>query len=118
LFISVELPNGDHVGVVATWNFPGQGEQTPEKAAAEHRAEQMFLRLLDKFTARCVNVSANSGPTYAPAKFAGEREAKNAKISKAMLKAAMNRLLDAGRIRSEPYGRSDRTSSRLVHPQQ
>jgi hypothetical protein len=26
----------------------------------------------------------------------------------------MNRLLDTGRIRSEPYGRGDRTSSRLV----
>ena len=34
---------------------------------------------------------------YAPAKFAEEQEAKTAKVSKAALKAAMNRLLDAGR---------------------
>jgi RecA-family ATPase len=113
-FISVELPNGDDVGVVAPWNFPGQGEQTPEKAAADQKAEHVFLQLLDKFLARGDNASANSGPSYAPAKFAEEREAKTAKVSKAALKAAMNRLLDAGRIESEPYGRNNPPSRRLV----
>jgi RecA-family ATPase len=116
-FISVELPNGDDVGVVAPWNFPGQGEHTPEKAAADQKAEHVFLQLLDKFTARGANVSANSGPTYAPAKFAEEREAKTAKVSKAALKAAMNRLLDSGRIRTEPFGRDSRGSRRLVNTQ-
>ena len=113
-FVSVELVNGDDVGVVAPWNFPGQGEQTPEKAAADQKAEHVFLQLLDKFIARGANVSANAGPTYAPAKFAEEREAKTAKVSKAALKAAMNRLLDAGRIRSEPSGRGSGRSHRLV----
>jgi RecA-family ATPase len=112
-FISVELLNGDDVGVVAPWNFPGQGEQTPEKAAADQKAEHVFLQLLDKFAAQGVNVSANTGPTYAPAKFAEEREAKTAKVSKAALKAAMSRLFDAGRIRSEPH-RADGRSHRLV----
>jgi RecA-family ATPase len=116
-FISVELPNGDDVGVVAPWNFPGQGEQTPEKAAADQKAEQLFLQLLDKFTARGANVSANSGPAYAPAKFAEVREAKTARVSKAALKAAMNRLLDSGRIRTEPFGRDSRGSRRLVSTQ-
>jgi RecA-family ATPase len=116
-FISVELPNGDDVGVVAPWNFPGQGEHTAEKAAADQKAEHVFLQLLDKFTARGANVSANSGPTYAPAKFAEEREAKTAKVSKAALKAAMNRLLDSGRIRTEPFGRDSRGSRRLVNTQ-
>jgi hypothetical protein len=114
-FISVELPNGDDVGVVAPWNFPGQGEHTPEKAAADQKAEHVFLQLLDKFTARGANASANSGPTYAPAKFAEEREAKTARVSKAALKAAMNRLLDSGRIRAEPFGRDSRGSRRLVN---
>jgi RecA-family ATPase len=113
-FISVELLNGDDVGVVAPWNFPGQGEHTPEKAAADQKAEHVFLQLLDKFTARGANVSANSGPTYAPAKFFEEQEAKTARVSKAALKAAMNRLLDSGRIRTEPFGRDDRNSRRLV----
>ena len=113
-FVSVELPNGDDVGVVAPWNFPGQGEQTPEKAAADQKAERVFLQLLDKFLARGINVGASTGPSSAPAKFAEQQEAKAANVSKAALKAAMNRLLDTGRIRSEPYGRGDRTSSRLV----
>jgi RecA-family ATPase len=113
-FVSVELPNEDDVGVVVPWNFPGQGASTPEKTAADQKAEHVFLQLLDKFAAQGVNVSANSGPTYAPAKFAGEKEARTAKVSKAALKAAMSRLLDAGRIRSEPYGRGDRSSHRLV----
>ena len=50
-FANIELINGDEVGVVAQWNFPGQGEQTPEKAAADQKAERMFLQLLDKFAA-------------------------------------------------------------------
>jgi RecA-family ATPase len=112
-FVSVDLINGDEVGVVAPWNFPGQGEQTPERAAADQKAEHVFLQLLDKFAARGTNVSANTGNTYAPAKFAEEREAKTAKVSKAALKAAMNRLLDAGRVRSEP-SRNDGRSHRLV----
>ena len=113
-FVSVELVNGDDVGVVAPWDFPGQGEQTPEKAAADQKADHVFLQLLDKFIARGANVSANAGPTYAPAKFAEEREAKTAKVSKAALKAAMNRLLDAGRIRGEPSGRGSGRSHRLA----
>jgi RecA-family ATPase len=113
-FINVELLNGDDVGVVAPWDFPGQGEQTPEKAAADQKAEHVFLQLLDKFLARGINVSANPGPNYAPAKFVEEREAKTAKVPKAALKAAMNRLLDAGRIVAEQVGRSDRSSHRLV----
>ena len=112
-FVNIELINGDEVGVVALWSFPGQGERTPEKAAVEQKAERVFLQLLDKFTARGIGLSANGGPTYAPARFAEEREAKTAKVSKAALKTAMNRLLDTGRIRSEP-SRADGRSHRLV----
>lgn len=113
-FVNVELLNGDDVGVVAPWDFPGQGERTPEKEAAEHHAEQVFLQLLDKFLARGVNVSVNFGPTYAPSKFADEKEAKaSPRTSKAALKAAMARLLDSGRIVSEP-SREDGRSHRLV----
>ena len=61
---------------MANWDFPGQGEQTPGKAAADQKAEQVFLALLDKFLARGQNVSANSGPTSTPPKFAEEQEAK------------------------------------------
>jgi RecA-family ATPase len=104
-FVNVELPNGDDVGVVTPWDFPGQGINTPEKVAAERKAEEIFLTLLRKFLARGINVSANSGPTYAPAKFATEREALAAKVSKVALKGAMDRLLDSNRIRTEMHNR-------------
>jgi RecA-family ATPase len=112
-FVSIELANGDDVGVVTPWNFPGQGEHTPEKAAADLKAEQVFLQLLDKFLARGMNVSANRGPTHAPSIFAEEQEAKKAKVSKAALKAAMSRLLDSGRVRTESAGKGNHYS-RLV----
>jgi RecA-family ATPase len=117
-FVSVELANGDDVGVVAPWNFPGQGERTPERAEADQKAEHVFLQLLDKLLDRNMNVSANSGHNYAPAKFAEEQEAIIAKVSKAAFKAAMRRLLDAGRIRTEPVGRGDRPSQHRLVPWQ
>jgi RecA-family ATPase len=118
-FVNVELINGDDVGVVAAWDFPGQGAPSPEKDAADHKAEQVFLQLLDKLAAQGINVNARPGPASAPARFAKEKEAKAAKVSKAALAAAMGRLFDKGRIRSEPYGRADRDAHRLVSvPQQ
>jgi hypothetical protein len=107
-FESVDLPNGDDVGVVTEWTPPHQGQQTPEKAAAERVAEEVFINLLTKFAARGTNVSVNVANNYAPTKFAAEKEAKLAKVSKLALKQAMGRLLDAGRIKSAPHGRSHR----------
>ena len=101
-FVSVELLNGDDVGVVAPWNFPGQGEQTPEKAAADHKAEHVFLQLLRKYAGQGKNASVNRGPTHAPSLFADEKEAKLAKVGKAHLQGAMGRLLDTGKIVSQP----------------
>jgi RecA-family ATPase len=110
-FVSVDLPNGDDVGVVTPWAFPGQGMSTPQKAAADQKAERVFLLLLDKYEARGLNVNASGGANYAPAKFATEKEAKAEKISKAALKAAMGRLLDTGRVKSET---TTRGHSRLM----
>src|SRR4029453_1536490 len=91
-FVNIELVNGDEVGVVAPWDFPGQGAPTPEKDAADRKAEQVFLQLLDKLTAQGINVTASPGPTHAPARFAKEKEAKAAKVSKAALAAGISRL--------------------------
>jgi hypothetical protein len=46
-FESVDLPNGDNVGVVTDWAPPDHGAQTPERAAAEQKADEVFLSLLD-----------------------------------------------------------------------
>jgi hypothetical protein len=114
-FENVELANGDEVGVVVPWEFPGQGELTPEKSKAYEHAETIFLQLLDRFTAERLNVSNRPSPNFAPSRFAGEPEAKAASLSKAALQAAMERLLRAGRIRSEEFTpRKGRTAYRLA----
>jgi RecA-family ATPase len=112
-FVNVDLPNGDEVGVVVPWEFPGQGAPSPEKAAAEQKAEETFLRLLDRFVLEDRNVS-DHGPRAAPTVFAKEAEAKGAKLGKAALADAMRRLFAAGRIRMETYGRASRESRRIV----
>jgi RecA-family ATPase len=113
-FVNVDLPNGDEVGVVVPWEFPGQGSApSPEKAAAEHKAEEMFLRLLDRLVLEDRNVS-DHGPRAAPTVFAKEAEAKGAKLGKAALADAMRRLFAAGRIRMETYGRPSREARRIV----
>jgi RecA-family ATPase len=113
-FVNVDLPNGDEVGVVVPWEFPGQGAApSPEKAEAERKAEEVFLRLLDRFVREERNVS-DRGPQAAPTVFAKEAEAKGAKLGKAVLADAMRRLFAAGRIRIETYGRPSREYRRIV----
>ena len=49
---SVELANGDCVGVVEPWRHPDEGgEITPEMAAMQARAEEVFLAILARYTA-------------------------------------------------------------------
>jgi RecA-family ATPase len=113
-FVNIELLNGDEVGVVAPWDFPGQGEATPERTAADQKADLVFLQILGKYISRGMRVTATSGTTYAPPQFAEEAEAKVAKVGKAQLRLAMKRLLDSGRITTEASGRTDRATRYLV----
>ena len=101
-FESVHLANDDDVGVVAPWDHPDAEASTPERAAADRKAEEVFLQLLRKYVGQGKNASVNRGPTHAPSLFAGEKEAKLAKVGKVHLQAAMSRLLDAGKIVSQP----------------
>ena len=112
-FTNVELPNLDEVGVVTPWDYPGQEAPSQEQAAAHHTADTVFLTLLDKFETSGREVGDRKGTSYAPALFAEEKEARLAKLGKAQLKEAMQRLFDANRIRCEEYGRADRPSRRI-----
>jgi len=47
-----------------------------DKIAADNKADDVFLALLKRYNQQNRNVSLNPGPTYAPAMFANEREAK------------------------------------------
>src|SRR5262245_12734257 len=88
---SVELPNGDSVGVVEPWRHPDEGgEITPEMAAMQAKAEEVFL------AGRVVSDSKQG--SYAPRLFAEEAEAKDAGITQPYLEGAMRRLLHARRL--------------------
>jgi len=60
-FVNVDLPNGDEVGVVTPFNFPGQGAPSPQKAKAEQDAENLFSTLLARLTLQGRTVSDRSG---------------------------------------------------------
>jgi hypothetical protein len=97
---NVSLPNGDEVGVVEPWVYPGApGPDTPARAAAEAQADNLFMVLLHEFTLQGRDVSPTlKSPSYAPKLFAEEPAAIEAKVGSATLKAAMVRLFRADRI--------------------
>ena len=84
-FVGVDLPNAtvDNIGVATPWVFPGQaGAPTEELAAAERKADDMFMSLLARFTNEGRRVSASPSASYAPIVFAKERAAKAARVGK------------------------------------
>lgn len=84
-------------------------------ARAEARAEAAdaaFMACLRRFTREGRSVSAEKCPTFAPAKFDGQREAQG--VPKADLTAAMERLFDRGVIRVETVGSASRQRSRIA----
>jgi AAA domain-containing protein len=103
-FVSVELPNGDDVGVVVAWDYPGQGAPSAEMAAAERAADSLFMQLLVRLTSEGRTVSDRAGTKFAPHVFSQEAEAKTAKIGKRPLAEAMRRLFAAKRIRVDDKG--------------
>ena len=56
--------------------LPLAGTASLDKAAQELKADEVFLDLLRRFTTENRNVGATKGPSYAPALFAREVEAK------------------------------------------
>lgn len=84
-----------------------------EKIAADAKTDETFLRLLQRFTEQGRNVSEKkTSPTYAPAAFVAEPEAKG--LSKIVLADSMRRLFTAKKIRVENYGRPSRPYFRII----
>lgn len=73
---------------------------------ATAKAERVFLELLRKFTEQGRNMNANGGTNYAPSQFAQHDD--GAGITKRAFANAMGKLLDAGKIKNVPHGRSTR----------
>jgi RecA-family ATPase len=96
---SVELSNGDCVGVVEPWRHPDEGgEITPEMAALQAKADEVFLATLTRFNDEGRAVSPSKKGNYAPRIFVDEPEAKDAGITQSYLEAAMRRLIKDKRI--------------------
>src|SRR5262249_35436583 len=92
--------------------LPGVGSL--DKAANEATAEEVFLDLLRRFTNENRKVNDKTGPSYGPALFAREDEAKRVGLSNKSLEGAMRRLFKAGKIWNEPYGKASRQHYRLA----
>jgi RecA-family ATPase len=94
--------------------LPLPGVTSLDKAAQEARADDVFIALLQRFARENRNVGVTKGTTYAPALFAREEEAKKAGVRSKDFDAAMLRLLKAGKIMNEPYGKPSRPHYRLA----
>jgi RecA-family ATPase len=91
---------------------PGPGSL--ERAAADAKLDNLFLEILARFTRENRNASDTKGPTYAPALFAQEPEAIEAKAKRDTLADAMRRLFVTDRIHREPYLRHSKEHWRLA----
>jgi hypothetical protein len=85
------------------------------KAAAEGKVDELFLMLMRRFAGQNRDVSPQKSPTYAPARFAEQPEAKKARASSRTLAEAMERLLAAGKVKVVPTdGPPSRRRTRLI----
>jgi RecA-family ATPase len=95
--------------------LPEAGISNLDRVAREAKAEEVFLELLRRFSTQGRNVSEKpNAPTYAPAAFAKEADAKNQNIRKPDFEAAMRRLFACNKLHVENYGRPSRPYSRLA----
>jgi RecA-family ATPase len=78
----------------------GAARYDAKRAAADKAdtADELFIRLLDKYTEQRRYVTSAKNSTSAPNVFADDPEARAAKIGKADFRSAMNRLFNKGRI--------------------
>ena len=77
------------------------------------KADSIFLELVARYAKQERHVSCKTGLNYAPKKFAPDPLAKGC-VTKDELEAAMNRLLENGRIVNERYGAPSDKTTRLV----
>src|SRR5262249_46376793 len=94
--------------------LPLPGVTSLDRAAQEARADEVFIDLLRRFTNENRNASDKKGPSYAPALFAREEEAKKAGVNSKALDAAMVRLFKGQKIWNEQYGKASRPHYRLA----
>jgi RecA-family ATPase len=83
-----------------------------EKLAADQAADQLFLKLMDRFQQQGRNVSERkTAPNYAPSMFITDPDGKGKRKE---LTDAMARLFATNKIKVETYGKRSQPHSRLV----
>jgi RecA-family ATPase len=85
-----------------------------QQAAAFDHAETVFMSLLRRFDSEGRKVSNKPGPTFAPAMFADQAEAKSAKLKRDDFRAAMERLFSKKQIHVAWAGPASRQRSYLA----
>ena len=94
-----------------TFTTGAAGSASPYRAQAERNVDDLFLRLLDRLTAQGRTVRPSTGRGSAPAEMAEEPDAGGVKVE--AFRAAMVRLLTAGRIKIVESGPPSRRSKHL-----
>jgi RecA-family ATPase len=95
--------------------LPEAGLSSLDKVARESKVDEVFLALLRRFTDQNRNVSLKvSANSYAPREFVTTDLAKQHSIKTAELAQSMERLLTAGKIINETYGKPAKPYQRLV----
>jgi hypothetical protein len=90
---------------------------TLDVVARRAQARSVFLTILSRFNSENRNVSANSGISFAPPKFAVEREATMLRLTKEELGTAMRDLMADRRVIQVNYGKPSQPRYRLeVNP--
>ncbi len=92
--------------------LPMPGVSSLDRAAREEKAADIFLQLLRRFNEQNQDVSATSGTNFAPAVFARHPDASG--LQSKDFRQAMQRLLDAKKIRIEPFGPPSKNRKRLA----
>jgi hypothetical protein len=111
---SVDLPNGDEVGVVEPWQHPGAGGPRSEAlAAAEKKAEDLYIHILARLTLAGRTISDLQGKNYAPVIFAKEPESKQARVGRLAFEEAQRRLFATGQIRVVETGSGGKAKHRI-----
>jgi RecA-family ATPase len=95
--------------------LPEGGLSSLDKLAREAKVDEVFLALLKRFTDQNRNVSLKvKAHGYAPKEFVTTDTAKQHNIKATELAQAIERLLTAGKIINQPYGKPSKNWQRLV----
>lgn len=98
--------------------LPVSSGSSLDRAAADAKADHVFVDLLRRFNSQGREVSHKIGPGYAPALFATEDAAQALAPTDArrrkVLTTAMTRLFAANKIKAEKYGRPSRPFNRII----